>query len=272
MWWAEPLGVWVKDDAPIGGNKVRKLEWTLADALARGRTTILTFGGLGSHHAAMTAECCARVGLRCVVALVDQPVDDHVRATLARTRAAGARIVRTRNTLRTAAVLPLLLLRHRRPYVLPVGGSSAVGLRGIAAAAHELAGQVAAGALPAPRTLVVAVGSGGTAAGLAAGLPEAGLRPRVVGVLVNDRTRVDVARMARRVGDDPLPVEVRAEFLGDGYGHPTAEGRDALRAAAAAGLRLDPVYTAKAMAAVAALDLEPPVLFWNTYAGDPPAR
>ena len=259
------LGVWVKDDSAIGGNKVRKLEYTLADALLRGRRTVLTFGAIGSHHAAATAEACAISGLRCVAALVDQPPDAHVEAVLARTRAAGAVVVRTRTTPRTVAAVPWLYLRHGRPYVLPVGGSSPLGVRGMVDAAHELAAQIRAGELPEPRTVVVAVGSGGSAAGLAAGLAQAGLAPRLIGVLVNDRTRVNVARMARRADRRALPVEVRREFLGEGYGHPTPEGRAALAAARAAGLELEPVYTAKALAAVHALRPDGPVVFWNTY-------
>lgn len=260
------LGVWVKDDASIGGNKVRKLEYTLADARARGKRTVLTFGGLGSHHALATARECDRLGLRCVLALVDQPAGEHVEAMQAAIARTGAVVHRTRTPRRTAALVPWLLVRHRLPYVLPVGGSSRLGVRGFVAAANELAGQVRAGELPEPASVVVAIGSGGTAAGLAAGLPEAGLRPRLVGVLVNDLTRVDADRMARRAGPDPLPVEVHREFLGAGYGHATPEGEEALDAAARAGLVLDPVYTAKALAAAGALDLPEPVLFWNTYA------
>lgn len=255
------LGCWIKDDGPIGGNKVRKLEHTLADAVRRGRRTVLTFGGIGSNHAVATAEACRPLGLRCVLALVDQPVDPHVSANLARMRAAGAVVVRTRTKALTMAAAPWLLARYR-PYVLPLGGSSELGVRGFVDAAAELAGQVARGELPAPSTVVVAVGSGGTAAGLARGLPAAGLRPRVVGVLVNDRTRVDVARMA---GEGALPVEVVRSFLGPGYGHPTPAGVAAASVARGAGVPVEPVYTAKALAAIRALDLEPPVLYWQTF-------
>jgi D-cysteine desulfhydrase len=100
---------------------------------------------------------------------------------------------------------------------------------------------------------VIAIGSGGSAVGLA----RSSLDARIAGVLVNDQStplshpRVDVVR----------------DFLGPGYGHATPEGEEALRRAAAAGLALEPVYTAKAMAAALALDLEPPVLFWNTFGG-----
>jgi D-cysteine desulfhydrase len=256
--------LWVKDEAPLGGNKVRKLEYTLATA----RRTVLTFGGLGSHHAVATARACASTGRRCVLALVDQPMDDHVRAQLDAMREAGATIHRTRSTARTYAVLPWLVTRHR-PTVLPVGGSSPLGVRGWIDAALELGDQVRAGDLPAPERVVVAVGSGGTAAGLLAGLPPAGLgQTRVLGVLVNDRTRVDPVRLAREVARGPLaPFELRREWLGGGYGHPSPEGTAAMEEARALGLRLEPVYTAKAWAAMRATEPGGRTLFLQTWRG-----
>lgn len=261
-------GLWVKDDAPLGGNKARKLAHTIPPA----RRTVLTFGGIGSHHAVATARACRESGRRCVLALVDQPEDDHVRAQLAAMREAGAQVIRTRTALRTYLLAPWLLLRHR-PTVLPVGGSSKLGVRGWIDAARELGEDVEAGLLPAPARIVVPVGSGGTAAGLIAGLPLAGLGDtRVLGVLVNDRTRVDVARMARRAaGGGPLAsYEQTDAFLGAGYGHATAEGEEAIAQAASVGVALEPVYTAKAWAAMRALappGTAAPTLFWQTWAG-----
>src|SRR5205085_2677041 len=128
------------------------------------------------------------------------------------------------------------------PYYLPVGGSSPLGILGYVEAGLELGGQVAAGALPEPAHVVVPVGSGGTLAGVALGLRLAGLRSRAIGVVVNDRMRLDAGRTARLAGraaallrergaalpansdvhpDDVLLVR---EWLGDGYGHATAEG------------------------------------------------
>lgn len=249
------LGLWVKDDAVIGGNKVRKLAHTVPDAVARGKRAILTFGAIGSNHCVATAEACRDAGLDCICVLVDQPEDDHVRRNLARMRAAGARTVLAHGSARAAAAAGWLIARHR-PYVLPVGGSSEVGIRGFVEAGEELAAQVAAGELPEPRTIVIAVGSGGSAVGLA----RSSLRARVVGVVVNDRSRFKTHPRVDYVRD----------FLGAGYGHPTPEGEEAMRRAAQAGLTLEPVYTAKAMAAALALDLEPPVVFWNTFGGRGP--
>jgi D-cysteine desulfhydrase len=246
------LGLWVKDDSAIGGNKVRKLAHTIPDAIAQGKRTILTYGALGSNHCVATAEACREAGLDCILVLAPQAPDDHVARNRARMDAAGAQVIEAGSD-RTAAIwVGWEIVRHR-PYVLPLGGSSEVGIRGFVEAGDELAGQVAAGGLPAPRTVVIAVGSGGSATGLA----RSSLDARVVGVLVNDRT-------------DPLTdpgYELVEGFVGEGYGVPTPGGEEATRRAAEAGLTLEPVYTAKAMAAALALDLEPPVLFWNTFGG-----
>jgi D-cysteine desulfhydrase len=288
------LGVWVKEDGAFGsggwgGNKVRKLEWLIPDARRRGRRSILTFGGLGTNWGLATALYAREQGLATALALVDQPIDDHVRAQLSRLDASGARIYRTHTKARTVAMLPWLLARNARggrpPYLLPAGGSSSVGALGYVEAALEIAAQVEDGSLPEPAHVVVPIGTGGTAAGLALGFQIAGLPTRVLGVVVNDQLRLDpptLARLARRsaallerrgAGLGPLRLEpgmldlTRAQ-LGAGYGHPTAAAAQAAELAAADGLTLDPVYTAKAMAGLLARRdqgrLEGDVLFVHT--------
>jgi D-cysteine desulfhydrase len=274
--------VWCKQDGlyggPYGGNKVRKLEWVLADARQRGSRTILTIGALGTNHGLATAIYARELGLATALVLVDQPMDEHVRAQLERLHASGASLHFTRTTPRTVAALPWLIARHtdwrarRAPYVLPVGGSSPSGVLGYVEAGLELGAQVAAGALPEPAAVVVPVGSGGTVAGLALGLRLAGLRARAVGVVVNDRMRLDAGRTARLAGRAaallrrrgaalptaavvrPADVLLARDWLGAGYGHPTAEAREAaalLREQES--LALDPVYAAKAMAGLLGL-------------------
>jgi D-cysteine desulfhydrase len=281
--------VWVKDDsrsAPLwGGNKPRKLEWTLADARERGRDTVLTFGGLATNHGLATALYAPQLGIRCVLALVDQPRDAHVDAQLERIRASGARVHLTHTTRRTLLALPYLMARYRRPYLLPAGGSSPVGALGFVEAALELGEQVRAGELPEPAQIVLALGSGGSAAGLVAGLPLAGLRTRVRAVLVNDKLKLDPGRLLRlarrtraRLGDPKAPLaelEVVEGWMGAGYGHATPEGEAAIRRAHdAAGLELEPVYTGKALAALLGggiPDGEGPVLYWHTHSAVAPA-
>jgi len=293
---ARAADVWLKDDGaygdgPWGGNKVRKLEWLLPDVRRRGRRTVLTFGALGTNHGLATALYARELGLKAAVALVDQPIDDHVRAQLDRLRASGATLHFTRTRARTVAAAPWLLARHawpRPPYVLPAGGSSPVGAVGYVEAALELARQVEGGDLPEPGWVVVAVGTGGTAAGLALGLRLAGLRTRVLAVVVNNLLRLDAgslarlagrtARLLRRRGAElpsevcvaPDDISVTRDWLGEGYGHPTLEAEQARLRAANAGLALDPVYTAKAFAGLLGASTDGafgdgPVLFLQTH-------
>ena len=248
------LGVWVKEDGAFGsggwgGNKVRKLEWLIPDAQRRGRRSILTFGGLGTNWGLATALYAREHGLETALALVDQPIDAHVSAQLARLDASGARIHRTHTKARTVAMLPWLLARNARggrpPYLLPAGGSSPVGALGYVEAALEIAAQVEDGTLPEPAHVVVPVGTGGTAAGLALGLQLAGLRTRVVGIVVNDQLRLDapvIARLARRTAAcwsaaarssaqlrlGPDMLDLTRDQIGAGYGHPH-RGRHARR-------------------------------------------
>jgi D-cysteine desulfhydrase len=288
------LGIWVKEDGAFGaggwgGNKVRKLEWLIPDAWRRGRRSILTFGGLGTNWGLATALYGREHGLETALALLDQPVDEHVTAQLARLEASGARIHRTHTKARTVATLPWLLVRNARggrpPYLLPAGGSSPVGLLGYVDAALEIAAQVGAGSLPEPAHVVVPVGTGGTVAGLALGFQLAGLRSRVVGVVVNDQLRLDgpvLARLARRTAKslerrgarlgplrlEPGMLDLTREEIGAGYGHPTEAAARATALAAEERLSLDPVYTAKAMAGLLAMRadgrLSGPVLFVHT--------
>ncbi|MRH93134.1 pyridoxal-phosphate dependent enzyme [Nocardia sp. SYP-A9097] len=269
--------LWVKDDSEFGdggwgGNKVRKLEWLLPDALRQGRRTIVTVGGIGTNWGLATALYGRELGLKTVLALIDQPMDEHVRTQLERLRASGAKLYFTRSKGRTVLSAPYILARNfsgrRPPYFLPAGGSSAVGALGYVEAAFELAAQVRAGELPEPTHIVTPVGSGGTVAGLALGLRLAGLPTRVVGVVVNDTLRLDeptlsglAARSARvlrergaRLPENVTPtgnLDIVTDYLGPGYGHPTPEATTAQTLSAdLEHLTLEPVYTAKAMAAL----------------------
>lgn len=291
--------VWLKDESVFGdggwgGNKVRKLEWILPEAHRRGSRTLLTVGGIGTHWGLAAALYGAEHGIRTVLGLVEQPVDDHVRDQLRRLEASGAAVHRYPSVRRLKLAAPGLLLRYRDglrpPYYLPAGGSSPVGTLGYVDAALELAAQVRAGDLPEPALVVTAVGSAGTTAGLTLGLRLAGLSSRVVGVVVNDSFRLDdvvIARLAHRTVDllrdrgadidveiDAADLDVTRQYLGRTYGAATPEGERALEAARADGLDLEPVYTAKAFAA--ARDLAPgaggPVLVLNTHGPRGPVR
>jgi D-cysteine desulfhydrase len=288
--------IWVKDDgaySEFGGNKARKLEWLLAAAVRRGKRTVLTGGALGTNHGLATARFASRLGMRTVLVLVPQPDSEHVRRQLERIRETGAELHFSRGVWRSYLLGAALLVARTSPpfnvpYFVRPGGSVPLGCVGYVEAARELHDQIEAGELPAPSHVVVALGSGGTAAGLAAGIKLFGLRSRLVCVLVNDLIRVDattVARLARRTlrllgrhGVDAEGTEIAAadvvverDWLGDGYGHPTVQAERAIGLLAELeSMRLEPVYTGKAMAALLELNRrgafgDGPVLFWQTY-------
>ncbi|MFC5185877.1 pyridoxal-phosphate dependent enzyme [Actinomadura harenae] len=280
--------LWCKDDSGYGsggwgGNKVRKLEWLLPELRRRGVRTVLTVGATGTNWGLAATLYGRELGIDTVIALVDQPEDEHVREQLRRLRRSGATLHFTRSKPLTMAAAPWLFLRHARglrlPSYLPAGGSAPIGVLGYVEAGLELGDQVEAGELPEPRCIVTAVGSGGTAAGLALGCALAGLRSQVLAVVVNETlplATVDLTRLAGRAAavlrrrgaafDIPPPrlTSTRAH-LGRGYGHHTTEATAAAQVAEAAGLHLDPVYTAKAFAAALTAAPDGPVLFLNTY-------
>lgn len=282
--------IWLKDegsygDGGWGGNKVRKLEWIIPEAKRRGKNYLLTVGGLGTNWGLACSLYGREHGLNTVLALIDQPVDEHVRAQLRRLRSSGAEIFLTHTKVRTIATVPWLQLRYRS-YFLPAGGSSAVGTLGAVETALELASQIHSGEIPEPSHVVTAVGSGGTAAGLLLGLKLAGLKTKVLAVVVNDTLRLDsrallklsdrTATLLRSRGadlalgpPDASQLMVTKAQLGEGYGHPTAASRKAEVATSINWkLKLDPVYTAKAAAGL--LDLNDgrlgggDVIFLNT--------
>ena len=253
----EPGRLWVKRDdctgLAAGGNKARKLEYLCADALATGCDTLVTGGGRQSNHVRMTAAAANRLGLGCTLVLGSGPpkvptgnvVLDHVLdpdivwAGDLDYYGVEAAIVAEAERLRDTG---------RTPYVVPIGGASTLGALGYVLAADELREQVDDIAL-----VVVADGSGGTHAGLAAGL---GSHDQVLGVDVGTRPDLDevvpakAAEVAALAGR-PAPSGTCAidhDSYGEDYGDPTSECREALRLAARTeGLLLDPVYSGKAM-------------------------
>lgn len=281
--------IWLKDEGAFGdggwgGNKVRKLEWLIPEAKRRGKSKILTVGGIGTNWGLACTLYGQEHGIETILALVDQPIDDHVRDQMKRLKNSGAEIHFTHTKARTVAEVVWLMARHR-PYYLPAGGSNAVGTVAYVEVALELAEQVRTGGIEEPSHVVCAVGSGGTAAGLMLGLELAGLGTKVMAVVVNDSLRLDrtaLTGLARKcenllrergadlpelnLGDNLIVVENQ---LGPGYGHPTEAARRAHdRAAEKAALDLDPVYTAKAMAGLLAFAAERtpigPVVFIDT--------
>lgn len=287
--------LWVKRDdlsaRPYGGNKPRKLEFLLGEALARGKRSLVTFGGIGTHHGLALAHYGRERGISVHLIALPQPVTEHVRRNLRATAAAGARVEVARGPLSAAwAGIRAALGRDRPGLVLP-GGSAPRANLGFVNAGLELAEQVRRGEGPEPERIYLAYGSGGTAAGLAVGLALAGLRTRLVAVRVTERWMAGdrrLKRLARRTarhlsglsGEAGLPdgtdrIEVRHDQAGPGYGVATPGAEEAVRMAADLGdLRLETTYTGKALAALLA-DARSgsigagTVLFWNTLSSLP---
>ena len=280
--------LWVKRDdlthPGYGGNKVRKLERLLATARAAGATRLATVGAVGSHHVLATAYFGAQTGFAVEAVLFPQPRTPHsvevVRAGLGLGLHAFAV---------SSPALAALFLGQRwlqGSWIVPPGGASVDGAMGYVDAARELAVQVQRGLLPEPDVCVVALGSGGTAAGLAAGFAAERMKTRVVGVCVLSPTwaaawaaRAIERACARRMGlsldrtrrHARLSIDTR--FLGQGYGYGTADGEAASRLAAThAELELDPTYTAKAFAAAlwhVRARRAACVLYWHTLSSAP---
>jgi 1-aminocyclopropane-1-carboxylate deaminase/D-cysteine desulfhydrase-like pyridoxal-dependent ACC family enzyme len=280
--------LWVKRDdrtsSVYGGNKVRKLERLLDDARTRGARRIVTVGAAGSHHVLATGIFARELGLPVEAVLVPQPRTPHVAENLRADLALDVRIFPAPTFAHAA--LRLLGRIARGAYYIPVGGSSLLGALAYVDAARELASQVRGGVLPEPDVVVVALGSGGTAGGLAAGLALEGMKTRLVAVTVADpaawvaRRAHVLARAAIRYEGRRLELracpaiqmEVDRRYLGAGYGQGTEAAHRAMRLASASGLALDLTYTGKTFAA--ALDLVHRrsyrnVLFWHTLSSAP---
>jgi L-cysteate sulfo-lyase len=275
----EPERLWIKRDDLTGlgggGNKVRKLERTVAAALRDRADALVTTGAAQSNHARLTAAAGARLGIPVTLVLAGQPggppagnllLDALFGATIRWAGDAGDE----RLAQIAAEVAAELASSGARPAVIPFGGSNRDGARAYADAAAELRTQQPQ---PGQRAVsVVAVGSGGTMAGLVARLgPE-----HVLGVhtgAVPD-PRAAVAALASAItGEpaDPGSLRLRTDQVGAGYGALTEETAAAIRLAARTeGIVLDPVYTGRAMAGLIAavrdggIGADMPVVFWHT--------
>jgi D-cysteine desulfhydrase len=258
---AERIGLrradlWVKRDDWLGfgggGNKVRKMEFLCAAAIERGATTLVTSGAAQSNYARLTAAAARRLGLGVVLVLAGDGSERRT-GNLTLESLFGAEIHWAGETPleeRAAEVAEGLRARGERPALLPYGGSNGLGARGYLECARELSEQA-----PDAAHFVTAVGSGGTMAGLVAGLGA----ERVLGV---DAGAVPDpgARVARMVAELAClqdaagipcqgPLRLDGGQVGAGYERLTEEARQAmLEAGRREGLVLDPVYTAKAMA------------------------
>ncbi|MGK3144285.1 D-cysteine desulfhydrase [Pantoea sp. C2G6] len=247
----------------LGGNKLRKLEFLAADALREGADILLTAGAIQSNHVRQTAAVAARLGLKCV-ALLENPIGTQAENYLTN----GNRLLLD---LLDAEVIMVDALSHPaeqlaeqatrleaqgyRPYIVPVGGSNALGALGYVECAQEIAHQ-SEGVVDFA-AVVVASGSAGTHAGLAVGLEQLLPQSELVGVTVSRQAEAQlplVDRLRQSLAETlevqaTAPITLWDDYFAPRYGEPNEEGMAAVKLLARLeGILLDPVYTGKAMA------------------------
>jgi len=264
--------VWCKRDdltkLAMGGNKLRKLEFLLQDALDQGADTVITIGAAQSNHARLTAAAAASLGLRTILVL-DGPIIGRGQGNLLLDDLVGAEVrFSTWDSWEAAeAVLEQVAEELRssgcNPYVIPMGGTNALGVLGYVVAAQEIGRQAESAGLKL-RAVVCASSSCGTQAGLVLAKALYNLPFEVIGISVGEPTEVLVPRVADFASQaaallevDPTPrfdITVLDDYTGPGYGKVDPPTVEAIRAVAGLeGILLDPVYTGKAMAGL--LDL-----------------
>jgi len=270
---SEMLGgprLWVKRDdctgLSSGGNKTRKLEYLMADAQDQGSDTIITQGATQSNHARQTAAAAAKLGMGCHILLEDRTGSSETNYTLNGNvlldRLHGASVSKRNGgadmNAEMEALAEKLLEQGKKPYIIPGGGSNAIGALGYVNCARELAEQAASTGLNID-ALVHATGSSGTQAGLVAGLAAIRSNMHLLGIGVRapqpkqEQMVFDLAQRTADHLDTGLTIQrsdVRAncDYVGPGYGLPTDGMIGALKLLAQTeGLLFDPVYSGKGL-------------------------
>lgn len=263
----------------LGGNKIRKLEYVLAEAQANGARTLITVGGAQSNHCRLTAALAARLGMECILVLSGEP-NQNLNGNVLLDQLFGARIIWTtraeRETVHKAA-FEQAWAEGKKPFLIPLGASTPTGAVGYYTAFQEFISQGVDA-----DWIVVASSSAGTQAGLVLGAKSSGWKGRILGISIDhpaEEIQGEAARLANEAAErldlslkiDPGEVLVNDGYLGGGYaviGEPEIE---AIRLfARTEGLLLDPVYTGRAAAGM--IDLirqgvfkeKDRVLFWHT--------
>ncbi|MGH8159760.1 MAG: D-cysteine desulfhydrase family protein [Rhodanobacter sp.] len=253
----------------FGGNKTRKLEFTIAAAMAAGADTLITTGGVQSNHVRQTAAAAAKWGLACH-AILDNPLGtpppDYLASgnrlldTLLGARIHPAPSGEAAIAARVTELASEIKAAGGHPFVVPLGASDEIGSLGYVVCATELLAQIAEQGLDVSH-VVLCTGSAGTHAGLLTGLRLEGSAIQVIGISSSEPAAVKAAKVAdisarilRLLGQPPwhpLPDDIRVhdEYVGAGYGAWTVAAEQAIRLVASTeGMLLDPVYTGKAMA------------------------
>ena len=274
----------------LGGNKTRKLEYLMADARKKGYRKVVTFGGLQSNHARLTAAVADRLGMESHLFYFEKR-PAQLTGNLLVNQLLGAKMhfiplggggdgMTIENTIRLVKLVSWLMVG--RNYFIPVGGHNWLGCLGYVRAALEMDEQ-AHGLGIENAHLVVAAGSGGTLSGLMAGLALNDSKLRLLGIDVGKLWKgfpVSIASLAAEICsrlDSPLRFDparvplIEGVYVGDKYGVPSADGLSAIqKLACLEGILLDPVYTAKAFAgllgetAKGRFGINDPIIFLHT--------
>ena len=267
--------LWIKRDdctgLATGGNKTRKLEFLIADAIEKGADMVVTQGAVQSNHVRQTAAAACKFGLDCHALLERRVPDraddyettgnvlfDQMFGTSLEFRPAGLDM-----NAEAMAVTEKLAAAGRKPYFIPGGGSNEIGALGYVSCAYELLDQIKANNLDVG-WIVLATGSAGTHAGMLAGLHAAGSTIPVIGISVRQPEEKQIAAVHKlavltsaQLTDTPLGVEkviVDDGYVGAGYGQPTQGTLDAINLIARReGLLFDPVYSGKGLAGMIGL-------------------
>lgn len=270
----------------LGGNKARKLEFLLADAIQQGADTLVTSGGPQSNHARMSAAAARRAGMNCKLLFFGTPPQQANGNLLldellgAETAYAGTDDKNEAERL-LSGIADELKARGRKPYVIPAGGSTALGCASYILAVGELLDQLKAASVT-PDWIFITTGSCGTHAGVLSGKKYFNSSIPIYGISVS-RSKAECLQripiLVQKTADlleHPLPLEagdviVNADYLGPGYSIITPAAREAIyKVAQLEGIFLDPVYTGKTMAGL--FDLvergeikhSSTIVFWHT--------
>ena len=283
--------IWIKDDGVCsdlyGGNKIRKLEFLLADARAKGKKRLIVHGDTGSHNVMACSLYGRHFGFDVQSVVFSCREDDDARQSVPRLQAAGVTVTRQRNMLLTMLGARLLGLR-RDSYCVPLGCSSPLTTIGYVIAAMELRRQIDEGQMPMPGKIFIAHATGGSVAGLLIGLAITKTPARIVAVQTAERVIAGHAPLQKLVHrtldllDGPRSLftlsmehlhKIESVFMGAGYRDTPEESLSAVQWMKERGVFLEPVFTGKAAAALLAEARTKPkeqLLFWNTH--DQPYR
>lgn len=285
--------IWIKRDdiasCIYGGNKCRMMEWIIPDALHRGRQSLITWGALGSNQVLSSVIFGRESGFRDITAVHnEQPIHPYVKRNFLISSSLGVKQIFGSNP-----ILYLLklwwayfsnLLAGKRPYLIPLLGSSPLSVLSYLDAALELKMQIDAGECPRPDYIFVTVGTGGTAAGLILGAKMLGDIGEVIGVRVVEKAFVNewmiaweinrALRLLRKMGVQLEDIRISRrdinlihDYMGSGYAESTPEAEEAIKLAGEDNIQLDITYTGKTMAALLDFVKEKPdkrFLFWHT--------